>query len=108
MINKLYYLAHPYDHSSKTPTENVMNCIYIVNKLMDLGYHIYAPIVMTHWLHCDKPRTWEFWMHEDEHMMKRCDGIILADEWSRSKGCLKEKELFEEMGKEVLFYEDLK
>jgi len=106
---KLYYLAMPYTSTSDKNTElgHVFDCILVANVLLDLGYHIYAPIIMTHWLHGFKKRDYEFWMKEDKIMMEKCDGIILAGAWKKSKGCLREKEYLEAQGKEVLYYSDI-
>jgi len=107
MKEKLYYLAHPYSpKGEKTEIVNVTNCINIANRLMDLGYHLYAPIVMTHWLHLAKNRDYTFWIEEDHVIMDRCDGIILSGDWEHSSGCLGEKKWFEEKGKEILFADE--
>ena len=107
-MKKLYYLAHPYSPKPNiSETENVFKCINVANTLMDIGFHIYAPIVMTHWLHSLKFRPYTFWIEEDHVIMDRCDGIILSGFWKDSSGCLSEKKWFEDQGKEVLYYEDI-
>lgn len=106
--HKIYYLAHPYTRiGTHTEARNVFNCIDIVNNLLDKGYHIYAPIIMTHWLHNMKNREYDFWVNEDRIIMERCDGIILSGDWDKSEGCVKEKEFFEEQYKEVLYYDNI-
>lgn len=107
-MTKLYYVAHPYTpKDGVTEEDNVAHNIEVTNKLMDWGYHIYAPIIMTHYLHLAKYRDYKFWIEEDEVIMERCDGIILTGNWRQSSGCLGEKKFFEKRGKEVLFYREL-
>ena len=105
MSEKLWYVAHPY--SAPTPeleAENVDKCIAICNELLDKGYNLYAPIVMTHWFHVNKERSWKEWMELDKIFMDKCDGLILSGNWRLSKGCLVEKEYFEKQGKPVIIY----
>ncbi|KKM06958.1 hypothetical protein LCGC14_1738750 [marine sediment metagenome] len=105
---KLYYLAHPYTpDENMTEMRNVVECINIANDLLDKGFHIYAPIIMTHWLHNKKNREYDFWVNEDRIIMERCNGIILSGKWDKSEGCVKEKEFFEEQYKEVLYYDEI-
>jgi hypothetical protein len=100
MPNKLYYLAHPY--TNPDPETNVRACVDIANDLIDDGYSVYAPIVMTHWLDVMVPRDHDFWLEYDETMMERCDGIILAGDWRSSKGCRHEYQYFIDHAKQVL------
>ena len=99
----LYYLAHPYTLPS--PEENVAHCIKVANHLIEQGYNIYAPIIMTHPLHIETERPYDFWMKFDEIMMNRCDRIIMAGDWEHSNGCAIEMEHFKKAGKPILFYE---
>jgi hypothetical protein len=97
---KLWYLAHPYTKPS--PDWNVRECIDVGNKLIDAGYSIYAPIVMTHWFDKADGRPCEFWYEYDLALMERCDGCILSPGWDKSTGCTNEKKWFEAHGKPVL------
>lgn len=113
MLQKLYYLAHPYsvykDGKEDIEAEyvNVKKSIIIANELMNLGYILYIPIVMTHFIHVDKPRPYNYWMEFDLEFMKRCDGIILSEGWEQSKGCCNEKIIFMGMNKEILYANDV-
>lgn len=97
--DKLYYLAHPY---SNDPLKNIENCVRIANELLNQGYNIYAPILMTHPLHVHTERTWDKWMELDKVFMDRCDGLILSGNWCESKGCVVEKEYFLQQKKQIL------
>lgn len=100
----VWYLAHPYTHPS--PAKNVERCIGIANHLLDAGFSIYAPIVMTHWLDVGKTRPAAFWYRFDEDLMAKCDGIILSPGWESSKGCVNEMKWFKERGLPVLVHVD--
>ena len=109
---KLYYFAHPYTkYEDKgyvvTEASNIQMCIDTVNILIDAGYNIYAPILITSQLHQYKKRDYDFWIEFDKIFMDRCDGIILAYLWELSKGCKIEKEFFEKQNKEILYARDL-
>lgn len=102
-MSKLYYLAHPYSAgTARVRIQNVENCITIVNKLLDMGYYVYAPIVMTHPLHLEKDRSWEEWIAFDTIFMDKCDGLILSGNWRDSRGCKLERDYFLEQKKEIL------
>jgi hypothetical protein len=108
MKDSLYYLAHPYTaKENRSVEDNVKHCIDVANDLMDRGYTLYVPIVMTHYLEMTKSREYQFWLNLDKRIMERCDGIILSGNWKESNGCLLEKRFCEKHKKEILFYKDI-
>ena len=114
---KLWYFATPY---SRTKEQELLNmsqheaekvnyqmALYRTNRLLDMGYRVYTPVVFTHHLHDHKFREYEDWMNLDETIRKRCDGIILSIGWEMSEGCKQELKKFEDERKPVLKYKDL-
>ncbi len=110
---KLYYLAWPYspikhkDGTILTEACNIMNCIDGVNLLLNKGYYIYCPVLWTDRVHRFYPRKYDFWLHYNDFMMDKCDGLILGFDWEESKGCKYEKEYFEKRNKEILYLDDI-
>jgi len=45
----------------------------------------------------------DVWLKGDLEIMSRCDAIYLLKNWTHSKGAIKEKELAERLGKEIIF-----
>lgn len=108
MKNKVWYLAHPYSANSEGEIEsNVYNCVKATNKLIDLGFVIISPIIMTHWLHKKKNRSWKEWIDYDKSLMDKCDGLILTEGWGKSEGCAIEKSYFEKQNKPIKYFEDI-
>ena len=101
----LYYFAHPY--SGKTLQNRIANyelCRKRSAALLLRGYVIFSPIVHSHPIEMVSPemlkwphkKRWRFWINIDLAIIEyvRFTGIILAPDWGRSKGCLKEYDWF--------------
>ncbi len=101
---KIFYLCHPYTGNI---SKNVYESIVKTNKLLDLGYFIFNPILHSHFLHAKNPRTDSFWYDFDLKILECLDGIILPEGWERSKGCRIEREFAESKNMEILMYEDI-
>lgn len=103
---KMYYLAHPYTATKEKSVEtHLAECRNITNELIDLGYIIYAPILMTHEIHLEKPRPAKFWYEYDLKMLKKCDGIFMPVDYQKSKGCELEHEFAADNHIKIRFYE---
>ena len=103
-VARLYYMCHKY---SGNTNENVYDSIVKNNKLLDLGYIVYNPILSSHFLHAMKRRPYKFWINFDLQMMNMFDGIILPPNWKESKGCRLEEARARELKIEILMYEDI-
>ena len=117
----LYYFAHPYTvkdedgHYVYEAEEANFNLANIrAGKLIEAGYLIYSPISHTHPIHATMPQflarhEHQRWYEIDAEFIANANwrGIILAPLWETSTGCRGEKAIFEEHGKEILFYCDL-
>ena len=121
MSKGLWYFAHPYtckdENGNYVPEGEDANfnvCNYRSGRLLARGYNIYSPISHTHPIHRASPvflarHEHELWYELDLDFIAKTDftGIILAPGWKSSKGCMLEKETFEDQGKPVLYYDDL-
>ena len=121
-MNKgLWYFAHPYtckdENGHYVPAGEEANfriCNHRSGRLLARGYNIYSPISHTHPIHRASPvflarHEHDLWYELDLDFIAKTDftGIILAPGWKASKGCVLEKETFEDMGKPALYYDDL-
>lgn len=102
----LYYLAHPYTGNTLThESNNVLVCTNYMNKLLDKGYIVYAPIIMTHEAHLLSERKYDFWINFNKPFMKRCDALILCGNWKESKGCMMELKYFRKHNKPIMIFD---
>ena len=118
----LYYFAHPYtakdeagNYVPEAEEANFQICNYRAGRLLTAGFNIYSPISHTHPIHQASPlllsrHEHEMWYALDLEFIAKTDftGIILAPGWKASKGCVLEKQTFEDMGgKAILYYDDV-
>jgi len=112
-----WYLAHSYtckndkgDYIFEGEVANFNMANIRAARLIDLGWHIYSPISHTHPIHAAYPpfvggQVHAPWYAYDNDFIRTVPfvGIILCPGWEDSSGCRHEKELFEELGRRILF-----
>jgi len=112
-----WYLAHPYtckDRDGRYIFEGEVANFYLANlraaQLIDAGWKIYSPISHTHPIHAAYPsfvggQVHAPWYEYDNDFIRIVPfvGIILSPEWEGSSGCRDEKELFEQLGRKVMY-----
>jgi len=103
-MSKLYYFAHPY---SGNPEENFRLANERTVVLIENDWDVFSPISHSHPLQLIKDRPYDEWMELDNVIMSRCDGLILAPGWQKSKGCVLEREWFAKRGLPILEYDGL-
>jgi hypothetical protein len=99
---KLWYFAHPYSGDTEG---NYKRCNLRATRLLKAGYVIYSPITHSHPLELHK--GYEYWLAFDKVYLDKCDGIILAPGWKKSKGCRWEYEYATSRDLDVLYFTDL-
>lgn len=119
--DELWYFAHPYTCKNEAgeyilggEEANFRLCCYRAATLIEKGICIYSPISHTHPIHLAYPKfvgaeVHDMWYEIDNIFIKQTGfmGIIMAPLWETSKGCIGEKALFEDMGREVRYYKDI-
>lgn len=120
MTEGLWYFAHPCsvpgERREVYEQANFQLQCYRAGELIRRGYIIYAPLAMTIPIQRAHPalakmeyeEAWKLWIAFDQAIIRHCSfvGIILAPGWEESRGCRAERRLFEELGREVLEYEE--
>lgn len=114
----LWYFAHPYTvkgpdgrYSLAGEEANFRLCCYRAARLIEAGWNIYAPICLTHPIHCAYPdfvgkEVHEMWYRLDNAFIRHANftGIILSPKWQLSTGCRAEKALFEQLGRQIRYF----
>lgn len=82
-------------------------------RLIEAGWLIFSPIAHSHPIHCAYApflarEEHELWYRLDHALIRTVPfrGIILAPEWGTSTGCVAEKILFEQLGRQVRYYHE--
>ncbi len=94
-----YYLATPYSKYHKGTEAAFQDACRLAAELIRRGVHFFAPIAHTHpiakygYL---EERDLNIWLKFDEHMMARCDALLVAhmEGWAESRGIAYETDYF--------------
>ena len=119
--NGIWYFAHPYtckdangNYVSGGEEANFRLCNIRAAKLIEKGYVIYSPISHTHPIHVSYPpfvgqKIHEMWYKFDNENIRQIPfkGIILAPNWEKSSGCRAERNMFVEMERTIVLYDDI-
>jgi len=119
--NGIWYFAHPYtckdangNYVSGGEEANFRLCNIRAAKLIEKGYVIYSPISHTHPIHVSYPpfvggNIHEMWYKFDNENIRQIPfkGIILAPNWEKSSGCRAERNMFVEMERTIVLYDDI-
>jgi len=100
----LWYLVHPY---SNDPDKNFKLANKRTLALLNAGYNVFSPITYSHLLQQTEQHNYDFWMSFDEIILDKCDGLILAPNWHKSKGCIRELERAIRLNLPILDYKNL-
>ena len=115
----LYYFAHPLTvpdadggRNCDAERRNFEACTARTALLVVAGYNIFSPITHSYPIQDvlgHEPENQQSWYALDNEFIKRTDwdGIILGPGWERSRGCRRERALFEKLGYPVFSYEDI-
>jgi len=84
------YIASPYTANTEQQMEkNVYRSMVVADILMDLGITPILPL-LTHYLHKEFPRDYDFWMNYDFELLKSCDALLRLK--GKSEGANREVE----------------
>ena len=109
-IGKLIYIASPYTHTDEAIKDFRNKAVaiatgYLMNKYPDLSF--FSPICHTHPIArlCNIKGDWEYWKHQDEAMLSRCDElwVLCLDGWEESVGVTAEIGIAKELGLEIKY-----
>jgi len=91
---KHIYIASSYSKGDGfVNTQRQIDC---ANKLIDMGYIPFSPLLMSVYLHAQIERDWQTWMDIDYSWVERCDGLIRLE--GESKGADAEVEYAKKLG----------
>jgi hypothetical protein len=96
-MNKVY-LASPYSIGNQE--ENVKRQIDVANKLMDMGWVPYVPL-LSHYQNLICPRPYQDWIDFDCQWLRVCDCVLRLD--GESKGADQEVEMAIAIGMPVYY-----
>lgn len=107
---KMIYLASPYSHKDpdimEKRFEDVCKAQGELIKKFGKDHVFIGPIAMSHSIaqYSELNTTWEFWQHQDEELIKRCDEVwlIKLDGWQQSKGVRAEIDLACKLKKPII------
>lgn len=98
---KLYYLSHPFS-SFGDREENHRDAAEIAEKLwLKYGIAVVNPLSIKM---PDDPKTA---MRQCLWLLHVCETIIMCEDWEKAEGCKDELDYSKNMGKEILFIENL-
>ena len=97
------YIASPFTKGDQIA--NIKRQVVAANKLIDAGFTVYAPLVMSSLIHADKPRSWKEWMEIDKKWVEKCDITLRLP--GESKGADAETEYSEKIGNAIFYNEDI-
>lgn len=102
---KHIYVASPYTVGDQFC--NVQKQIDCANRLIDMGYIPFSPLLMSVYLHAQVEREWQTWMEIDYAWVEKCDGLIRLE--GVSKGADAEVEYAKKLGIPVFYnFEDIR
>ena len=96
---KHIYIASPYTKGDQFC--NVQKQIDCANKLIDMGYIPFSPLLMSVYLHAQIERKWETWMEIDYAWVEKCDELVRLE--GESKGADAEVEHAKKLGIPVFY-----
>lgn len=95
------YIASPYTKGDQA--ENVKAQIDCANKLINLGYAPYAPL-LSHFQHMAHPQPYEKWMELTSEWLSQCDCLLRLQ--GKSNGA--DKEVSQAINDKQLVFYDIK
>jgi hypothetical protein len=93
---RFVYIASPYTKGD-TAT-NIRNSLECADKLIELGYIPYAPL-LTHLWHLMIPHDYEYWVKIDNAWIEKCDALLRLP--GESRGADQEEALMRKLGRPV-------
>jgi nucleoside 2-deoxyribosyltransferase len=88
---RIVYIAGPFRGPNSWEIErNVRRAEELAYEVFQLGVMPLIPHANTRWFHGQGPD--EFWLEGTKELLRRCDAIILAEDWLRSSGACGERD----------------
>lgn len=103
---KVAYIVGPYRaKNGRTILENIRAAEAVAIKYWRLGYAVICPHLNTAFFDglCED----HVWLDGDLEIVKRCDVLVAMHNWKESAGSVRELQLAESIGKEILYDESL-
>jgi len=113
--NSLVYVAGPYTPlNAKTNHDycrftqrNVDRAVDVGIQLMDMGFVVYIPH-LSHYIQLRmKDDFGDGWYDFDSVILRRCDGVLMMNDWEKSRGATYELGVMKTLGKPVYYEHEL-
>ena len=96
---KLLYIAGPYrDDTENGVFENIIAARDVATFVASIQKDWFPVTPHLNTMFMGGVREDEYWLEGDLEIIKRCDAVLLMDDWVYSKGARKEKDVAEEFG----------
>ena len=99
---KVAFISGPYRAATKEGiSANIEAAREVAVKYWRKGYAVFAPHLNT--AHFDGLCPDEVWLKGDLEILRRCDVVVMMEEWWKSEGAKAEHALALELGKEIIY-----
>jgi hypothetical protein len=99
---KVVYISGPYSNKDIGKQRlNITKALVVAEKYWKLGYAVICPHTNSAWM--DEVVPYEQFMEGDLEILKRCDIIVMMEQWNKSKGASKEREFAYKLKKKILY-----
>ena len=101
---KLIYISGKYTDKNYTEiSKNILKARELAVKVWDKGHVALCPHLNTYHFEIDCEASYEQYIEGDLLLVKKCDGMLMLDNWKESKGAKIEKNYAEILGIPVYY-----
>lgn len=102
---KMYYVSHPFTGNEEDNRQEARKITAELKKKFEDDIFL-NPLDAFKYIELVKDWDYNEALKQTTELLRKCDGIIMTGNWRNSWGCLKEKEIAENLQIEVIFFID--